>query len=81
LRLEPGAAQRAVSNANGGNELLVRLWAFLASTPLGALAALAWPRELGLLGTCVAIAAAGLVGAALATLAAGLGDEAPDRVR
>jgi hypothetical protein len=68
-----------VSKANGGYGLLVRLWAFLASTPLGALAALAWPRELGLLGSFVAIATAGLAGAALATLAARRGDEAPDR--
>ena len=59
--------------------MLVRVWAFVSSTPLGALAALSLPRDFGLLGTCVAIAAAGLVGAALATLATRHGDAAPDR--
>jgi hypothetical protein len=59
--------------------MLVRLWAFAASTPLGALAALAWPHDLTLLGYCASISAAGAVGATFAALAARQGDEAPDR--
>jgi len=59
--------------------MLWRLWAFLASTPLGVLAALALPREVGDAGLALAGALAGALGALLASLAARLGDDAPDR--
>ena len=59
--------------------MLLRLWAFLASAPLGVLGALAWPRDASALGVGVAAVVAGAVGAVLATLAARVGDEAPDR--
>ncbi len=59
--------------------MLFRLWAFVASLPLGVLAVLAWPRGLGALATLAACGVAGVCGAALASLAARLGDNAPDR--
>lgn len=59
--------------------MLFRLWAFVASLPLGVLATFAWPRELDALATVVASAVAGACGVALASLAARLGDDTPDR--
>lgn len=56
-----------------------RLWAFLASTPLGVLAALALPSEFDDAGLAVSGALAGALGVSLASLAARLGDDAPDR--
>lgn len=59
--------------------MILRLWAFVAATPLGALAALAWPGELGALGRTAFVVAAGALGAVLAALVARSGDDAPDR--
>jgi hypothetical protein len=58
---------------------MFRFWAFAASAPLGALAALAWPRELSVAVSLGLVVLAGALGAALASLAARLGDDAPDR--
>jgi hypothetical protein len=58
---------------------MFRLWAFVASAPLGLLAALALPSPPDDL-ACLAFAAgAGALGAAAASLAARFGDDAPDR--
>ncbi len=59
--------------------MLWRLWAFVASAPLGVLAALALPRPVPDAGLAGAAVAGGAVGAALASLAARFGDDAPDR--
>ena len=59
--------------------MLWRLWAFLASAPLGVLAASAVPRALGETALAAAAAAGGALGAGLASLAARFGDDAPDR--
>jgi hypothetical protein len=59
--------------------MLWRFWAFLASAPLGVLAALALPRPLTGAWLAAAAAAAGALGAGLASLAARFGDDAPDR--
>ena len=59
--------------------MIWRLWAFLASTPLGVLAALALPRPVADAGLAAAAAAGGALGAALASVAARFGDDAPDR--
>ena len=56
-----------------------RLWAFLASAPLGVLAALALLPSLLEAGVVAVAVAGGLAGAALASLAARFGDDAPDR--
>jgi hypothetical protein len=58
--------------------MLWRLWAFLASTPLGVLAALALPRP-DRAWLAASALAGGALGAALASLAARFGDDAPDR--
>lgn len=59
--------------------MLWRLWVFLASAPLGVLAALALPRAVGGAGLAAAAAAGGALGVGLASLAARFGDDAPDR--
>jgi hypothetical protein len=58
---------------------MFRLWAFVASAPLGGLAALALPAPAGDRGALALVAAAGVLGAVLASLAARFGDPAPDR--
>jgi hypothetical protein len=58
---------------------MFRPWAFVASAPLGLLAALALPGPPGDLVALALIAAAGALGAVLASLAARFGDPAPDR--
>jgi hypothetical protein len=62
-----------------GRRVILRLSAFVATAPLGALAALAWPGELGALGRGALVAGAGALGAVLAALVARSGDDAPDR--
>jgi hypothetical protein len=59
--------------------MLWRLWAFLASAPLGVLAALGLPHAFGAAGMAAAAVAGGALGAGLASLAARFGDDAPDR--
>jgi hypothetical protein len=59
--------------------MIWRLWALVASAPLGVLAAFAWPHEVGAPALALAAAAGGLAGAALAALAVRRGDDAPDR--
>ena len=62
-----------------GGPVILRLWAFMATVPLGMLAVLTWPGELGGLACVGLVVATGAAGAALAALAARLGDDAPDR--
>jgi hypothetical protein len=58
---------------------MFRLWAFVASAPLGLLVALALPQPPGD-AACLAFAlGVGALGAAAASLAARFGDDAPDR--
>jgi hypothetical protein len=68
-----------VPRHDGGGPKLFRLWAFVASLPLGALAAFALPQPPGAAAGLGLLAGAGLLGAAFAALAARLGDDAPDR--
>jgi len=58
---------------------MFRLWAFVASAPLGLLVPLTLPRPPSDLACLALVVAAGALGAALASLAARLGDDAPDR--
>ncbi len=59
--------------------MILRLWAFVATAPLGALAALAWPGELGALACAALVVAAGALGAMLAALVARSADDTLDR--
>jgi hypothetical protein len=59
--------------------MMFRIWAMLASTPLGPLLALTLPSPPGDLACLGLVAGAGALGATLASLAARLGDDAPDR--
>ena len=59
--------------------MLWRFWAFLASAPLGLLAVIALPREVGDAMLAAAGALGGALGCALASLAARLADDTPDR--
>ncbi len=59
--------------------MLWRVWAFVASTPLGWLGVQASSLPAGPVTLAVGLATAGLLGVALASLAARLGDHSPDR--
>jgi hypothetical protein len=60
-------------------DVLWRVWAFVASAPLGWLGVQAGSNPADLVTLAVGIGAAGLLGVALASLAARLGDHSPDR--
>ncbi|MEN8182820.1 MAG: hypothetical protein ABFS46_09830, partial [Myxococcota bacterium] len=59
--------------------MLWRVWAFVASAPLGWLGVLTWPRPIDVTMLAAGIIAAGALGVGLASLAGRLGDHSPDR--